>query len=136
MTDLVKKKGLDGEFVIASAGTSDEEEGNPVYPPAARKLREMGVEVLSHSAKQLKASDYGDYDLFMCAEHKNVTAAKRIMGGDSDGKIILMLDLSGNPRNIADPWWTGDFTKAYEDISEACECVLRYAMENGFIKAE
>ncbi|MCI8733151.1 MAG: low molecular weight phosphotyrosine protein phosphatase [Clostridia bacterium] len=136
MTDLVKQKGLDGEFVIASAGTSDEEEGNLVYPPAARKLREMGVEVLSHSAKQLKASDYGDYDLFLCAEQKNVTAAKRIMGGDSDGKIILMLDLSGNPRNIADPWWTGDFTKAYEDISEACECLLRYAMENGFIKAE
>ena len=98
MTDLVKKKGLDGEFVIASAGTSDEEEGNPVYPPAARKLREMGVEVLSHSAKQLKASDYGDYDLFLCAEQKNVTAAKITVSGElqKETGVIQSISLANN----------------------------------------
>ena len=128
MSHLVKERGLEGEFVIDSAGTSDEEAGNDIYPPAMRKLRAEGVEVLPHRAKQLKPSDYDKYDLFLCAEQRNVSSAKFILGGDKDGKVKRMLDLSEDPRNIADPWWTGDFDKAYADIVEACESLLEYAL--------
>ena len=126
MSAIVKERGLESQFVIDSAGTSDEEEGNGIYPPAVRKLQEKGVPTLSHRAKKLKEADYEKYDLFLCAEQRNVEAAKRIFGGDRDGKVMRMLDISANPRNIADPWWTGDFETAYRDISEACECLLYY----------
>ena len=99
-----------------------------------RKLRAEGVTVLPHRAKQLKASDYDRFDLFLCAEQRNVSSAKYIFGGDKDGKVVRMLDFSNDPRNIADPWWTGDFDKAYADIVEACESVLEYAHKNGIIK--
>lgn len=136
MTELVKNKGYADEFIISSAGTSDEEAGNGIYPPAVRKLREKNITVLNHRAKQLKPSDYGEYDMFLCAEQKNVAAATRIFGGDKEGKVKLMLDLSEHPRNIADPWWTGDFEQAYNDVAEACESLLRYALKNGLIKAK
>ena len=133
MTHIVKKRGLEGEFEISSAGTSDEEEGNDIYPPARRKLLSEGVEVLPHRARKLNANDYCRYDLFLCAEQNNVASALRIFGGDKDGKVKRMLDFSGNPRNIADPWWTGDFDKAYADVTEACETLLDYAKKNDLI---
>lgn len=134
MTHIVKERGLEKEFVIDSAGTSDEEEGSDIFPPAKRKLCEEGIVVLPHRAKQLKPSDYGRFDLFLCAEQRNVTSARFIFDGDNGGKVIRMLDLSKDPRNIADPWWTGDFDKAYGDIVEACESLFEYAKTNGFIK--
>ena len=134
MTQLVKEHGVENEFVIDSAGTSNEEEGNDIFPPAVRKLRAKGVEILPHSAKQLKPSDYGKFDLFLCAEQRNVTCAKRIFGGDKDGKVMRMLDLSAWPRDIDDPWWTCDFETAYDDIVEACESLLEYAKTNEYVK--
>lgn len=133
MKQLVKQKGLDGKFYISSAGTSNEEEGNPIYPPAKRKLQSEGVEVVPHFAAKLKPSDYDKYDLFLCAEERNVMSATRIFGGDSQNKIKRMLDFSAQPRNIADPWWTGDFDAAYDDIVEACETLIDYAAKNGLI---
>ena len=135
MSHFVKERGLENEFVIDSAGTSDEEEGNDIYPPALRKLRAEEITVLPHRAKQLKLSDYGRFDLFLCAEQRNVTSAKFIFSGDKDGKVIRMLDFADEPRNIADPWWTGDFDKTYDDIVEACKSLLKYAEESGLIKA-
>lgn len=127
MSQLVRERGLENEFKIDSAGTSSEEEGNCVYPSAARKLREMGVEVLPHYAKKLSLSDYERFDLFLCAEQRNVDSAKRIFGGDKEGKVMRLLDLSANPRNIADPWWTGNFDEAYSDILEGCQSLLDYS---------
>ncbi|MDE7373065.1 MAG: low molecular weight phosphotyrosine protein phosphatase [Clostridia bacterium] len=134
MTHIVKERGLENEFVIDSAGTSDEEDGNDIFPPAKRKLCEEGIGVLPHRAKQLKPSDYDRFDLFLCAEQRNVTSARFIFNGDKDGKVIRMLDFAKDPRNIADPWWTGDFDTTYGDIVEACESLLEYAKTNGLIK--
>ncbi|MCM1306883.1 MAG: low molecular weight phosphotyrosine protein phosphatase [Bacteroides sp.] len=134
MTRLVNECGLCDEFIIDSAGTSDEEQGNGIYPPAERKLRAEGIEILPHRAKRLKASDYDRFDLFLCAEQSNVASAKYIFGGDREGKVFRMLDLSKNPRNIADPWWTRDYDIAYNDILEACKSLLGYATANGYIR--
>ncbi len=128
---MIKERGLSDKFVVDSAGTSSEEEGNGIYPAAAKKLREMNIVVSPHRAKKLTKSDYDDFDLFLCAEERNVEAAKRIFGGDREGKVMRLLDLSDSPRNIADPWWTGDFDKAYADIREGCEALIAYSANVG-----
>lgn len=133
MSKKIADRGLKSEFIIDSAGTSDEEEGNAIYPPAARKLRSEGVPILNHRAKRLCKRDYDSFDLFLCAEQRNVNAAKRILD-DGEGKVIRMLDFSDNPRDIADPWWTGDFDSAYRDIDEACDSIIAYALSSGLIK--
>ncbi len=127
MTQLVEQRGLSDKFYIDSAGTSSEEEGNGIYPAAARKLREAGVKVLPHTAKRLRVEDYDRFDLFLCMEQRNVDSAKRILRGDKDNKVIRLLDLSAEPRNIADPWWSGDFDTAYNDIAEGCVCLFDYS---------
>lgn len=126
MRDIVRRRGLESAFYIDSSGTSSEEEGNGIYPAAARKLKEMGVPLLAHRAKQLTRDDYERFDFIFCMEGRNVDAAKRILGGDRDGKVMRLLDITDNPRNIADPWWTGDFDRAYADILEGCELALDY----------
>ena len=127
MTQLVERRGLSDKFYIDSAGTSSEEEGNGIYPAAARKLREAGVKVLPHTAKRLRVEDYDRFDLFLCMEQRNVDSAKRSLRGDKDNKVIRLLDLSAEPRNIADPWWSGDFDTAYNDIAEGCVCLFDYS---------
>lgn len=126
MADMIKKCGLSGKIEVASAATSSEEEGNPIYPPAQRKLREMGVPVLNHTATRLRRADYAEYDLILGMEKGNVQNILRIVGGDCEGKVKRLLDFSDNPRDIADPWWTGDFDRAYEDIREGCERLIDY----------
>lgn len=126
MKDMLKKRGLEREFYIASSATSDEECGNPIYPAAARKLKEMGVEIVDHRARQLTRDDYCEYDYFVGMEDRNVRAMKRILGGDTDGKVMRLLDHSENPRDIADPWWTGNFDVTYKDICEGCESLLGF----------
>ena len=126
MSDMVKRRGVENVFHIDSSGTSSEEEGNGIYPAAARKLTEMGVPLLPHRAKQLTRVDYDRFDYIFCMEQRNVDSAKRILGGDKDGKVMRLLDITDNPRNIADPWWTGDFDRAYADIVEGCEIALEY----------
>ena len=128
MTDIVKKRGLQNEFSISSAATSYEEEGNPIYPPARRKLLEKGVEVLSHHATVMERADKDKYDLIVAMEERNLRAIYRIIG-ESD-KVHRLLDFSSRPRDIADPWWTGDFEIAYNDIVEGCECLLDYCLKN------
>lgn len=128
MTDIVKKHGLQNEFRIASAATSYEEEGNPIYPPARRKLNEKGVEVLPHYATVLTRDDKNTYDLIIAMEESNVRAIYRIIG-ECD-KVYRLLDFSSSPRDIADPWWTGDFETTYNDIVEGCECLLDYCVKN------
>lgn len=126
MKDMLKKRGLEREFYIDSSATSDEERGNPIYPAAARKLKEMGVEIVDHFARQLTREDYCEYDYFVGMEERNVRAMKRILGGDSDNKVMRLLDHSEDPRDIADPWWTGNFDVTYKDICEGCESLLGF----------
>ena len=125
MKDLVRRKGLDGEYEIASAATSREEIGNPVYPPARRKLAEHGIGCSGHAARQMTRRDYDYFDLILGMDHANIRNIQRIAGGDPDHKISLLLDHAGRPgQEVADPWYTGNFDAAWNDILEGCEGLL------------
>ncbi len=132
-SDMLFKSGASGKIKVYSAGTSREEEGNGIYPAAMRKLREEGVPVLKHFATPLTSSDYDRYDLFVGMETRNVEAMRRIFSGDKQGKIMRLLDCTERPRDIADPWWTGDFDRAYLDIREGCEALLTLLAARGKI---
>ncbi len=125
MKELVRRKGLADTFEIASAGTSREEIGNGVYPPARRKLKEHGVSCAGHAARQMTRRDYDHFDLILGMDHANIRNIQRIAGGDPDRKISLLLDHAGRPgQEVADPWYTGDFDAAWEDILAGCEGLL------------
>ena len=122
--DMVDKRGLGAQFFVASAATSREEIGNPVYPPAKRKLKEHGIDPAGKTARQMTAGDYRDFDYLLAAERYNIRNMERITGGDPEHKIYRLLDFSDRPRDIADPWYTGNFDVTYTDVKEGCEALL------------
>ena len=125
MKDLVRKRRMESRFEIASAATSREEIGNPVYPPARRKLSENGIACAGHRARQMMKTEYDDYDLIVCMDRNNIRNALRITGGDPQGKIVQLLDYAGRPgEEVADPWYTGDFEATWDDIASGCEGLL------------
>ena len=124
MKDLVKKAGLASQFHIASAATSREEIGNPVYPPARRKLVEHGVSCEGHAARQLTSRDYDEYDLLIGMDEANLRNMHRICGGDRSGKMSLLMDHTTRPGSVADPWYTGDFEATWRDVLEGCRGLL------------
>ena len=126
MKDLVEKVGLAAQFHIESAATSREELGNPVYPPARRKLAEHGIACGGHAARQLTKSDYNAFDLLIGMDNANLRNMQRICGGDPHGKIHLLLDYIGHPRDVADPWYTGEFETTYRDVCEGCEGLINW----------
>ena len=130
MKDLAKKAGLASEFHIESAATSREEIGNPVYPPARRKLAEHGISCDGHAARQLTGGDYAEYDLLIGMDQANLRNMRRICGGDPEGKLHLLLDFAERQGDIEDPWYTDDFDRAYRDILRGCEGLLRNLTEN------
>lgn len=122
MRDMIKKCGLDGRIVTASAATSTEEIGNPVHSGTRRKLREHGISTDGKYAVQLTKSDYDKYDYLIGMDSANIRNMKRITGGDE--KIIRLLDLTDEPRDVADPWYTGDFDTTYNDVVKGCKVLL------------
>ncbi len=126
MKDLVKKAGLEAEFEIASAATSTEELGNPVYPPARRELAAHGIGCAGHAARQLKKADYSRWDLLIGMDQANLRNMNRICGGDPDGKIHLLLEYAGRTDEVADPWYTGDFRQTWDDVLEGCTALLAH----------
>lgn len=122
MRDMIKKRGLDGKIMTASAATSTEEIGNPVHSGTRRKLREHGISTDGKYAVQLTKSDYDKYDLLIGMDSANIRNMKRITGGDE--KIVRLLDLTDEPRDVADPWYTGDFDTTYNDIVKGCKALL------------
>ena len=124
MKDLVKKAGAEERFSIASAATSTEEIGNPVYPPARRKLAEHGISCAGKTARQMTAADYEQYDLLIGMDGANLRNMRRICGGDPEGKIRLMMDFTHRPGDVADPWYTGDFETTWRDLSAGCRGLL------------
>ena len=124
MKDLVKKAGLEWAFEIASAATSTEEIGNPVYPPARRKLAEHGIGCAGKTARQLRREDYAYYDYLIGMDSANLRNMRRICGGDPEGKISLLLDHTSRPADVADPWYTGDFEATWQDVLEGCSRLL------------
>ena len=126
MKDLVRKAGRAEEFSIASAATSTEEIGNPVYPPARRMLAAHGIDCTGKTARQLRKADYAQYDYLIGMDQANFRNMQRMCGGDPDGKIYLLLDFTDRPGQVADPWYTGDFQATWDDVLEGCEGLLRH----------
>ena len=122
---LVKAKGLEDQYYIASAAVSAEETGNPIYPPARRCLSQHGVPFDScKRARQVTRSDYALFDRIICMDASNLRWLRRIIPDDPEGKIHLMMSYTGIGRDVADPWYTGDFEVAFQDILEGCEAML------------
>lgn len=124
MRDMINKARLGGRFSVASAATSTEELGDPVYPPAKRKLAEHGINCAGKTARQITRRDYAEYDLIVGMDRANLRNMERIFGKDVDGKLHLLLDYTGDRRDVADPWYTGDFDKAWSDIERGCRALL------------
>ncbi len=120
MKDMVKKAGLASEFQIDSAATSTEELGNPVYPPARRKLAEHGIGCAGKTARQLTRIDYDAYDLLIGMDQANLRNMRRMLGGDPDGKLTLLMDYTDRPGDVADPWYTRDFEATWQDVLDGC----------------
>ena len=130
MKDLVKKVNLESSFYIDSAGTSNEEEGNPVHYGTQNKLREEGIPCGNHRARQMTRRDYEEYDYLIGMEQWNIRNINRIIRKDPEHKVHLLLEYSNQPRDIADPWYTGNFDATYADVKEGCEAFLQYLVEN------
>ncbi len=126
--DMVEKKGIGNDFIIASSATSTEEifcgVGNPVYPPAAAELRKHGLSPEGKRAVQLKRSDYDSYDFFIGMDDANIRNMRYILGEDPDNKISKLMDHTERGGNVADPWYSGNFDITYRDVKEGCECLL------------
>ena len=128
MKDMVKRAGLADSFYIDSAGTSDEERGNPVHHGTRRKLKKVGIFCGDHRARKMEKEDYTKFDYLIGMEEWNVRNILRIAGGDPEGKVCRLLDFTDRPRDIADPWFTGDFDRTYEDVKEGCEALFEHLL--------
>ncbi len=134
LEDMVKKQGIADQFYIDSAATSTEEIGNPPHRGTVKKMRELKIPMREHYAVQLKKSDYGKYDYLIGMDEWNYRNMMRILKDDPDKKISLLLDYTGYPRSIADPWYTGNFDETYADVKEGCEAFLVYLRKHGVLK--
>ena len=120
MKYLVEQAQLTDQYMIESAATSTEEIGNPVYPPARRKLAEHGISCNGHAARQMTRADYSRYDLLIGMDSANLRNMTRIAGGDPEGKIRPLL----YDKDVADPWYTGNFEVTWQDVLRGCQALL------------
>ena len=127
-TDMVKKRGLNLSFRISSYGTSDCEEGNSIYPPAKRTLEAHGISG-SHFARQITLKDIKNNDYILVMDSSNLFDVLRLTSGEYGEKIFKLCSFTPNPRDVADPWYTRDFERAYKDIEEGCRCFLEYLLK-------
>ena len=131
MTHLIKQRHLEDLFHIASAATSREEIGNPPHYGTVNKLRQVGIPVVPHRAVQMTRQDYAQYDYLIGMDTANIRNMTRIVGGDPDGKIYKLLTFAGSARDVADPWYTGDFEATFRDVVAGCEGLIRYLQKQG-----
>lgn len=124
---LVKARGLEHQYYIESAAVSEEEIGNPIYPPAKRCLRQHGVPFDTQKrAREVTRADYARFDRLICMDTSNLRLLRWIIPDDPEGKVHLMMSYTGVGRDVADPWYTGDFETTFQDILEACEAMLDF----------
>lgn len=124
MKHLVEERGLQDQFEIASAATSTEEIGNPVYPPARRKLAEHGINCEGKRARVMTREDFNYYDNIIVMDNENLQSIKWLFGKDKNHKVRLLMDYTNRPGEVADPWYTGDFEATWRDVLEGCEGLL------------
>ncbi|MBR3881663.1 MAG: low molecular weight phosphotyrosine protein phosphatase [Clostridia bacterium] len=125
LKDMVRRRGLEEEFIIESRGTSSEEIGNDVHYGTVRKLNSVGVPVEHRQATKFTKRDYDEFDYIIGMEARNVRDIMTFIDEDPDDKVCRLLDYSNNPRDIADPWYTGNFDITYQDVVEGCEAFLK-----------
>lgn len=130
---MVTKLNRENEFEIDSAATSREEIGNPPHYGTVNKLRQLGIPVVPHRARQMTKMDYEYYDYLIGMDSYNIRNMQRIAGGDPDGKIFQLLEFAGSSRSIADPWYTGNFDETYEDVLEGLNAFLGYLDEHKYV---
>ncbi len=124
MKKMVSDAGIADQFEIASAATSTEEIGNPVYPPARRKLAEHGISCEGKTARQITRRDYEHYDYIVAMDINNLRNLQRVLGEDKLHKISLLLNYTDHPRDVADPWYTGNFEATWQDVNDGCKGLL------------
>ncbi|MBE6036073.1 MAG: low molecular weight phosphotyrosine protein phosphatase [Clostridiales bacterium] len=131
MKDLVRREGLEDLFEIASAATSYEEIGQPVYPPVRRLLQGEGIDCSRKRAVHMERRDYKDYDYLIGMDSWNLRNMERICGGDPEGKIYSLLSFTAMPGDVADPWYTGDFETTWQDVQAGCLGLLQHLRSRG-----
>ena len=125
LKELLRRAGAEDEFLVASAATSSEEIGNSVYPPMRRVLEAHGISCPLREARRIRRGDYADFDLLIGMDGENLTDMRRLFGGDPDGKLRCLMDYAGRPGEaVADPWYTRDFERTWEDVYAACRGLL------------
>lgn len=122
--ELVRRAGRESEFEVDSAATRREEIGNPPHRGTVNKLREVGIPMRSHRARQITCSEYADWDHIVYMDAENAGDLNRILHGDPDGRVSRLLDWTDAPHDVADPWYTGDFNATYKDVLEGCTALL------------
>ncbi|MDE6210463.1 MAG: low molecular weight phosphotyrosine protein phosphatase [Clostridia bacterium] len=127
--DIVKRQGRESDFLIKSSATSNEEIGSSVHYGTVRKLSQYGISCAGKRAVRLTREDYDNYDLFVGMDSYNLVNMLKIFGADPAGKIHLMLEYVGSNRDVADPWYTGDFDKTYDDIKSGCEALFKFVCQ-------
>ncbi|MGN0687388.1 MAG: low molecular weight protein-tyrosine-phosphatase [Oscillospiraceae bacterium] len=132
LRDKLKKLGAEG-IEVASAATSTEEIGNGVHPGTRAILHRLGIDCSFKRARQMTKSDYAEYDLLLGCDSRNIVNMKRIAGADPEGKILRLMDFTRQPRDISDPWYTGDFETTCSDVTEGCEALIACLAERGII---
>lgn len=133
LKDMTEKRGIADQFQIASAATSTEEIGNPVHYGTRNKLKQYGISTAGKYAVQLTKKDYQKYDYILGMDQWNIRNISRIVRTDPEQKVHLLLDYTDDPRDIADPWYTGNFDRTYDDIVEGCTAFLAYLSKNNLI---
>lgn len=125
---MVEEAGLGQDFEIDSAATSNWEIGNPVHPGTGNKLKQVGISTEGMRARQLTEDDYHRFDYIVGMEQENIGNILKIVGQDPNHKVFRLLDLGKKPRDIADPWYTGDFETTYQDVMEGCQDLLNHIL--------
>lgn len=124
MRDLLEKRGLTDKVEVASAATSSEELGNPVHSGTRKKLAEVGISCAGKTARRIATADYDDFDVIVGMDEANVRNMLRVFKGDPEGKVFKLLEFADRADDVADPWYTGNFDKTYEDVVAGCTGLL------------
>lgn len=129
MTHIINQNNLSNQITVSSAATSREEIGNPPHYGTVAKLKQMHIPLVPHRAVQMTKADYDAYDYLIGMDTANIRNMTRIAGEDTEHKIYKLLSFAGSGRDIADPWYTGNFDETYEDVLEGCTALLQYLQQ-------
>ena len=129
MKYLVSEAGHSKDFLISSAATTTDDIGADIYPNAKSELKKHGIPFEHRQARQIKSSDYKDWDYIIAMDEENLNDIAYIVGNDPEKKVRLLMSFTGEEKDVSDPWYTRDFLKAYNDIYKGCKGLLAYVLK-------